>query len=112
MGFKQLRFKKQYLQVLLNGQKTTTIRMNTDLKPGELVELVAGGINCGYARIERITRKRIMGLTDEDALKDGFRSLEELIVTLKKYYKILNPETYAYIISFKKLDNPIENSTR
>lgn len=109
MEFKQLRFKKRYLKALLSGQKTTTVRMSTDLKPGDLVELVAGGTNCGYARIEQITRKQIMALTDEDAVKDGFGSLEEFITTLKKYYKISDPETCAYIISFRKLDIPLSN---
>ncbi|MCX8177479.1 MAG: hypothetical protein N3F10_04185 [Candidatus Bathyarchaeota archaeon] len=53
------------------------------------MELVIGRIRCGYARIERITRKPIIGHTGKGAVKDGFGSLQILILTIKKCYKIL-----------------------
>ena len=52
MKIKQLNFKKEYKEILLSGRKMTTIRMSTDLKPGDIVELIAGGESCGYAKVK------------------------------------------------------------
>jgi len=102
MKVKQLNFKKEYKHILQTGRKITTIRMRTDLKPGDIVELIAGGESCGYARVKSITRKRVSELSKKDAIKDGFKNIRELLKTLKKYYSDLTPESYVYIISFEK----------
>ncbi|RLI20221.1 ASCH domain-containing protein [Candidatus Bathyarchaeota archaeon] len=103
MKIKQLNFKREYMQILKSGRKITTIRMRTDLKPGDIVELIAGGESCGYAKIKSITKKKVSELTKKDALKDGFKSKKELIETLKKYYSEITPESYINIISFEKI---------
>jgi len=102
MKIKQLNFKKEYKEILLSGRKMTTIRMSTDLKPGDIVELIAGGESCGYAKVKSITKKRVSELSRKDAIKDGFKSVKELFKTLKKYYNELTPDSYVYIISFEK----------
>jgi len=102
MKVKQLNFKREYKQVLQSGRKTTTIRMSTDLKPGDIIKLVAGGESCGYAKVKSITRKKVSELNEKDAIKDGFKNRKELIKTLKKYYSEITPESYVYIIRFKK----------
>jgi len=102
MKVKQLNFKKEYKEILLSGRKMTTIRMNTDLKPGDIVELIAGGESCGYAKVKNIIRKRVSELSRKDAVRDGFKSVKELFKTLKKYYNELTPDSYVYIISFEK----------
>ena len=99
---KQLNFKKEYKEKLQSGRKTTTIRMNTDLKPREIVEIVAGGESCGYARIKSIVKKRISEINNKDAKKDGFKNRRELLKALKKIYGKITPETQVYIIRFEK----------
>lgn len=102
MKTKQLNFKKEYKKILLTGRKITTIRMSTDLKPGDIVELIAGGESCGYAKVKSITRKKVSELSRKDAMRDGFKSVRELYKTLKKYYSELTLDSYVYIISFEK----------
>ncbi|MCD6538503.1 ASCH domain-containing protein [Candidatus Bathyarchaeota archaeon] len=101
---KQLNFKKEYKERLLSGRKLTTIRMNTNLKPRDLVEIVAGGESCGYARIKSIVRKRISEISNKDARRDGFKNKKELLRALKKIYGRITPETKVYIIRFEKED--------
>ena len=101
---KQLNFKKEYKETLRSGKKITTIRMKTNLKPKEIVEIVAGGESCGYARIKSIVRKKISEINDKDAKKDGFKNRRELLRALKKIYGKITPETHVYIIRFEKED--------
>lgn len=100
---KQLNFNKEYRKMLLSGQKLTTIRMNTNLKPGEMVEIVVGGERCGYTRIKSITKKRVSEISDKDARRDGFKNRKELLKALKKIYGRITPQTQVYIISFEKV---------
>jgi len=101
---KQLNFKKEYKETLQSGEKITTIRMKTNLKPEDVVEIVAGGESCGYARIKSIVRKRISEISDKDARNDGFKNRRELLRALKKIYGKITPETRIYIIRFEKED--------
>ncbi|MEM1570392.1 MAG: ASCH domain-containing protein [Candidatus Bathyarchaeia archaeon] len=103
MEYKQLNFKKEYREALKDGRKTTTIRVNAHVKPGDLVELIAGGVSCGYAIVRSVTRKKLLELNDEDARKDGFKNRMELIKALKRHYPSLTPETYVYIINFRRI---------
>lgn len=105
MKYKQLNFKKEYKEALKKGWKTATIRVNAHVKPGDLIELVAGGVSCGYAEVKSVVRKKLLELNDEDAKKDGFKNRTQLIKALRKHYPTLTPETYVYIISFEKIDN-------
>ena len=102
MKVKKLNFKKEYKRVLQAGRKITTIRMRTNLKPEDIVELIVGGESCGYARVKSITRKRVSELNRKDAIKDGFKNVRELLKTLKRYYGDITPDSYVYIISFEK----------
>ncbi|PDM26357.1 ASCH domain-containing protein [Candidatus Bathyarchaeota archaeon B24-2] len=102
MKVKRLNFKREYRKILESGRKITTIRIHTDLKSGDLVELVAGGVSCGYARVKSVTRKKVSELSKKDAVKDGFKNVKELLKVLKKYYREITPETYVYIIRFEK----------
>ncbi|MCD6530050.1 ASCH domain-containing protein [Candidatus Bathyarchaeota archaeon] len=102
MKVKRLNFKREYKEILESGRKITTVRTHTDLKSGDLVELVAGGVSCGYARVKSVTRKRVSELNRRDAVKDGFKNVKELLKVLRRYYRGITPETYVYIIRFEK----------
>lgn len=97
---KQLNFSKEYKSKILSGVKTSTVRLRTNLKVGEKVQIIAGGEKLGTAKILKIRRKEISKLTDEDAEKDGFKSKLELLKALKKHYGKLPKDTSIYIIEF------------
>jgi len=100
---KPLNFSKEYRNKILSGEKTSTIRLKTNLKVGEKVQIVVGGEKLGEAEITSIKRKDLLSLTDEDAKKDGFKNKKELLKALKKHYGKLPSDTIVYIVSFKKL---------
>jgi len=102
---KKLVFKLDYAGKLLSGEKVTTIRLSTNLNPGEVVEVYAGHVRIGRAKIISVRRKKIRELTDEDAQADGYISREELLRDLSKIYgrSRLRDESEVYIIEFQML---------
>ncbi len=101
---KALVFKKEYGKPILLGRKTLTIRLNSNLKEGDIVEVKAGGVILGKALIEEVKVKKILELTDEDAINDGFRNKEELLKALKNIYKgRISASTEVKLIKFKLL---------
>jgi len=100
---KQLNFKKEYKDALQSGRKVTTIRMRTNLKPRDIVEIIAGKESCGYALIKSVVRKKISEISDKDARRDGFRNRKALLKALRKIYGKITPETHVYIIRFEKV---------
>jgi len=50
--------KARYWPLVKEGKKTITIRRNTKLQPGDLVEIHAGGKVRGIAKILRVYEKR------------------------------------------------------
>ena len=101
---KSLRFDKRYVDSILRGEKVTTIRRTTRLKPGDVVNLVAGGEVFGGALVKDVKRVSLSGLTDEEARRDGFESKEGLVKALKRYYgrKVLE-EDQLWMIEFQLL---------
>ncbi len=95
---KHLEFKDKYRNLLLNGKKRATIRIYTNLKPGDEVYIHCGGKIIGIAEIEDVQEKRIDELTEEDAKIDGFESLDELIREIKGIYGDIES---VYVIKFR-----------
>ncbi len=101
---KKLVFKQEYCQDILEGKKRSTIRLTSNLKKGDIVEIRAGWIKVGTAIIEDVMDKEIRELTDEDAKLDGFSSKDELIKALKRIYgKKVSENTKVKLIRFKLL---------
>ncbi len=100
---KRLIFKKEYAADIISGKKTSTVRMTSSLKAGDEVELYAGGIWLGTAKIKEVEVKKVRELTDEDALRDGFSNRDELVKTLKKIYgnRGLSESTEVKLIRFR-----------
>ena len=103
MGRKKLIFKKEYAANIISGRKTSTIRMASNLRAGESVELYAGRIWLGIAEIESVEVKKVRDLTDEDAIRDGFSTRDELVSALKRLYqnKGLSDSTEVKLIRFR-----------
>ncbi|RLE49316.1 MAG: hypothetical protein DRJ31_05380 [Candidatus Methanomethylicota archaeon] len=98
---KQLNFKKEYKEKIASGQKTSTIRLKTNLRKGDEVEILSGGFKVGIARIVSVESKLVCELTDEDARRDGFRDKRELMKALKRYYGELKGEDRVHVIGFE-----------
>ncbi|MEM1541406.1 MAG: ASCH domain-containing protein [Ignisphaera sp.] len=100
---KKLVFKLDYAGKILSGEKTTTIRLSTNLREGDTVEVYVGHVRIGKALIKRIYRKKLNELSAEEIRSDGFKSIEDLIKTLAKIYgsRRINTDSEVYIIEFQ-----------
>ncbi len=109
---KRITFKAAYATDILEGRKESTVRLNTSLKEGDVVEIIAGMVKIGTARVESVEEKTISQLTDEDAKRDGFETREELLQALKKIYgKKIADETKVKVIHFKLLGRDSDYSS-
>ncbi|HDI47183.1 MAG TPA: ASCH domain-containing protein [Candidatus Methanomethylia archaeon] len=100
---KSLRFSKEYMQAVLSGRKTSTIRVHTKLKKGDEVDITVNGRIIGAVKILNVEKKPLKELTDEDARKDGFKDKAALLKALYKHYGKLPRNLPVYIIDFKLL---------
>lgn len=102
---KKLVFKLDYAGKILSGEKTTTIRLSTDLKEGDIVDVYVGHVRIGRAIVKKVYKKRLNNITDEEIRSDGFDSKENLIKVLTKIYgnKRINSDPDVYIIEFQLL---------
>ena len=101
---KKLQFKKEFGKGIASGRKTSTIRLSSSLREGDEVVVFAGNEELGIAKIEGVEAKRVKDLTNEDALRDGFRSKEELIRALRKIYgSRITDKTEVKLIKFKMM---------
>lgn len=108
---KYLMFSKKYFNKLINGEKIATIRLNNlNLKPGDKFFIHSGGYVLGLAEVTNLTKKKINELTNEDAVKDGFNDVNELLRNLKQHYPGVKSTTLVNVIEFrwvKKFKEPI-----
>lgn len=102
LGFTKLKSK------LLDGSKTQTIRKprKTPLKEGDKLFIywklrTKSCEKLGEAVVTKIVTKEISDFTHEDAVKDGFNSLEELDQAFFKMHKEICSWTEFDIISFR-----------
>lgn len=102
---RHLKFKDEYLRDLLRGRKYTTIRRERKFDEGEIVYITdLRGRVYGRAFISRIIPKKVGELNEEDALKDGFMCLDELLGALERIYGKLNKEDIVYIYNIDILE--------
>lgn len=81
-----LKFKRKYREAIVSGRKRTTIRRESDLKPGELVVVEVGEERIGEALIKCVDEVDFNELSEELAREDGFESLSELLRELRSIY--------------------------
>jgi hypothetical protein len=85
-------------------RKVTTIRLISNVKVGDLVDIIAGDLKVGTAIVENVEVKKLRDLTDVDAINDGYNTKEELIKDLLKIYgKKVSSDSEVKIIHFKLL---------
>jgi len=101
---KKLKFRKRYAQKILSGEKVTTIRLETDLRPGDEVLIVAGDEPVAKAVIKSVVSKRVSELTDEDAVRDGFTRKKDLMRALRSIYGEIGEGDEVKIVEFELID--------
>lgn len=101
---KRITFKAAYAADILEGRKESTVRLNTSLKKGDVVDIIAGMVKIGTAKVESVEEKTVSQLTNEDAVRDGFENREELLKALKKIYgNRIGETTRVKVIRFRLL---------
>lgn len=104
MGKKTLNFDESYIRKILEGKKVTTIRKGIrDFEIGERVLITAQNRIYAEVEIKEVKYTQVSKLTEEDAIKDGFLTKEELLKALKKYYDQIRSNDTITIIHFKLL---------
>jgi hypothetical protein len=93
--------KGEYVDLVLRGVKRTTIRLGRVKPKYSEVILHGGGRPVAKVKIKKVTYKKVKELTDADAIKDGFKSLTELLRALKETYGNVRDDDYVTIIEFE-----------
>jgi len=101
----RINFDAEYVESIIGGKKITTVRKGIKSYPvGKIVELTVNYKPFARAKVKKVVVKRVKELTDEDAIKDGFRNREELISALKKIYGDVNENDFVTIVHFDVLE--------
>ncbi len=99
--------KGEHADKLLSGDKKTTIRLGIVKPRYEEVIIHGHGRPLAKARIVSVEVKKVKDLTIEDAKRDGFNSVEELLDALRKAYGVVKKNDLVTIITLdivKRLD--------
>jgi hypothetical protein len=80
----QILFKKQFLDAIRRGEKTTTLRRWKTCRIKAGARARAPGI--GWLNILSCEKIDLKDLTEADAIADGFASLKDLLKTLAQIY--------------------------
>lgn len=104
--------KGRYVDLIISGKKTATIRLGLVRPRYKELIVHGGGRPVAKIAVTKVVYKRVKELTNEDAIKDGFNNLNELLNELKSVYPKLSNNDWVTIIEFKviqRLDNlPLE----
>lgn len=99
-----LKLAAEYIPAIRTGRKTTTIRKGRKTFDHESI-LLKSRSAFEAVKITEVKHTLFKCLTEEDARKDGFTSLEELKFALLKYYPDLRDDGWVTIICFELLSN-------
>jgi hypothetical protein len=95
-----IRLKAQFLDLVRQGRKRSTVRLGKrhyELGRAALV----GPQGTVFVQITKLRYVSLSDLTDDDAIADGFTSRAELANTLRKIYGSLPPDAEMTVIHFE-----------
>jgi cytidine deaminase len=91
---------RQYVPSVLSGQKVSTVRRGRRAYvPGSCI--IESGEHVILATIVKIRHCLLAELTDEDARRDGFASLGELLEALRCFYPAIVSSDEMTVIEFR-----------
>lgn len=98
--------KGRFARLILEGVKCTTIRLGRVIPKCSEVIIHSNGRPIAEAKIKNVIYKKVKELTEEDAKKDGYSSLHELLDDLKRIYRReVGSEDDVTIIEFEVVKN-------
>jgi hypothetical protein len=101
---RHLMLKQKYADKLLEGKKKATIRLGVvRVKYPELI-VHSGGKPIAKVKVKSIKIKKVKELTDDDAIKDGFSTRDELLDELRHVYGRFSPDDPVTIIEFEEVE--------
>lgn len=96
----KLTFRPEFMPLILNGKKTSTIRMGLISVASVHIRLISG-LYALDAIIDMIDyRKTLSDLTEQDASTDGFESLDDLRQAIKRIYPSASDASRITILHF------------
>ena len=98
-----LTFKKEYVDMILRGLKTTTIRLGIIIPKSNKLLIYSQGRAVGEIFVESVRYSKVRDLTDRDAQLDGFKNKNELIKKLEEHYPGISGNDWVTIIKFRLL---------
>ncbi len=105
MQQEKINFDEEYVALILDGRKKTTVRRGIKSYPvGKVVYLTVNNKPFARARVSKVVIKRINELTDTDAQKDGFENRTELLNALKRIYGSIREDELVTIVHFEVID--------
>lgn len=101
----EVKFKKEYYQLIKDGVKTQTLRLarkRLDVQEGSIVTAVFPGISETLKiHIHKIGYKQFKSINLEDAVREGFESITDLKNELMKIYPLINKFDRLYYYQFE-----------
>jgi ASC-1-like (ASCH) protein len=98
-----IKLSDEFIDFIDNGTKTSTVRFNKRIVDSDLIIFDSGSRQRNTRFVSPVIYKKYSELTQEDAIKDGFKSLEELQTVLKRFYPEINQDSDISIINFEKI---------
>ena len=93
----------EFVAQITSGLKVSTIRSGTRTYPlGPAV--LRSRLHRIPVNITAIRHKSFSGLREDDALSDGFRSLADLLIALRRFYPSIGKDDAVTIIKFTRRD--------
>ncbi len=99
----RINFDPEYVFDILEGKKVTTVRRGIKSYPvGKIVELtVSNSKPFALAKVKKVVVKRVKELSDEDAVRDGFRNRDELLAALRRIYGDIKGDEFVTVVHFE-----------
>jgi len=80
---KTLKFKDQFIPLILSGEKTQTRRYSTSLEDGDVVEFGAKGY---LLHVNSIRKEPLLDISDADVIAEGFATRSDFIASWEAIY--------------------------
>ena len=97
-------FDDKYIPLIQDGRKTTTIREGVRSYPSGLYNAFNKSKNkCILIRVKNTETTFLKFLNDNNAITDGYESIEVLKNDLRLYYPNLNNDSHVTIVQFEEV---------
>lgn len=101
VSLRKMPLNSEFVELVKTGYKESTVRKGRrSVQAGSNLVLTDGSENQVAVHVTNVKMKRFDELTEPDARRDGFDSLEHLLEALKSIYPQINSRDLVTVISF------------